>query len=128
MKTLITQGIKVSVEPFYLPKESFPVQQRYVHAYRITIENRSTHTVQLLRRHWYIHESNGILREVEGDGVVGLQPILEPNEKHQYTSWCPMMTDIGKMYGTFQMQNLVTSDFFDVVVPEFKLIAPFKDN
>ncbi len=128
MKTLTTQGIKISVEPYYLPKESLPVQQRYVHAYRISIENRSDQTVQLLRRHWYIHESNGILREVEGAGVVGAQPILQPGEKHQYTSWCPMMTDIGKMYGTFQMQNLVTSRFFEVAVPEFKLIPPFKEN
>ena len=128
MNTLTTQGIKISVEPFYLPKESFPAQHRYVHAYRITIDNRSEHTVQLLRRHWYILESNGILREVEGKGVVGLQPVLQPNDKHTYTSWCPMMTDVGKMYGTFQMQNLVTSDFFKVAVPEFKLIPPFKGN
>ena len=128
METLTTQGIKVSVEPFYLPKESLPVQQRYVHAYRIIIENRSEHTVQLLSRHWYIFESNGILREVKGEGVVGQQPILEPSEKHEYTSWCPLMTDIGKMHGTFNMQNLVTSDFFEVVVPEFKLVPPFKKN
>lgn len=128
MNTLTTQGIKVSVEPFYLPKESFPSQHRYVHAYRITIDNRSEHTVQLLRRHWYIMESNGLLREVEGEGVVGLRPILQPNEKHTYTSWCPMMTDVGKMYGSFKMQNLVTSDFFQVGVPEFKLIPPFKGN
>jgi ApaG protein len=128
METLTTQGIKISVEPFYLPKESLPVQQRYVHAYRISIENRSSQTVQLLRRHWFILESNGILREVEGEGVVGMQPILQPGEKHQYTSWCPMMTDIGKMYGTFQMQDLVTSHFFEVAVPEFKLIPPFKEN
>ena len=109
MNTLTTQGIKVSVEPFYLPKESFPSQHRYVHAYRITIDNRSEHTVQLLRRHWYIMESNGLVREVEGEGVVGLQPILQPNEKHTYTSWCPMMTDMSKMYGTFKMQNLAVS-------------------
>ncbi len=128
METLTTQGIKIIVEPFYLPKESLPVQQKYVHAYRISIENHSGSTVQLLRRHWYIYESNGILREVEGEGVVGVQPILNPGEKHQYTSWCPLMTDIGKMHGTFQMQDLVTSRFFDVVIPEFKLIPPFKGN
>ena len=128
METLTTLGIKISVEPFYLPKDSSPVQQQYVHAYRISIENQSNQTVQLLRRHWFIMESNGILREVEGAGVVGLQPILQPGEKHQYTSYCPLNTDIGKMYGTFQMQNLVTSRFFEVVVPEFKLIPPFKGN
>ena len=128
METLTTQGIKVSVEPFYLPKESLPVQQRYVHAYRITIENKSQHTVQLLSRHWYIFESNGVLREVKGEGVVGQQPILEPSEKHQYTSWCPLMTDIGKMHGTFLMQRARDRFEFDVAVPMFKLIAPSKNN
>ena len=128
METLTTAGITISVEPFYLPKESTPVQQRYVHAYRITIENKSSEVVQLLRRHWRILESNGILREVEGEGVVGLQPILEPGQSHQYTSWCPMMTDIGKMSGTFQMKNLDTEALFDVTVPQFKLVPPFKMN
>lgn len=128
MEALITQGIKIVVEPFYLPKESAPVQQRYVHAYKITIENLSDVTVQLLRRHWYIIESNGTKREVEGEGVIGEQPILEPGQTHQYTSWCPLMTDIGKMYGTFQMENKSTHQLFDVRVPEFRLIPPFKMN
>ncbi len=128
IETLTTLGIKISVESFYLPKKSTPVEQRYVHAYKITIENKSEQTVQLLRRHWYILESNGILREVEGEGVVGLQPTLEPGQIHQYTSWCPMMTDMGKMYGTFQMKNFETEALFDVTVPEFKLVPPFKMN
>ncbi|HFA50573.1 MAG TPA: Co2+/Mg2+ efflux protein ApaG [Bacteroidetes bacterium] len=128
METLITQGIRISVEPRYLPKESKPSQHSYVYAYHITIDNLGPDTVQLLRRHWYIQESNGILREVEGPGVVGRQPVLEPRQRHQYTSWCPLMTDMGKMYGTFKMQNLRTKAFFEVVVPEFKMVAPFKLN
>ena len=128
METLTTQGIKVIVEPFYLPKESAPFQHRYVHAYKITIENQSMLTVQLLRRHWHIVESNGVRREVEGEGVIGEKPVLEPGQTHQYTSWCPMMTDVGKMYGTFQMENKATGEMFDVGVPEFKLIPPFKFN
>ncbi len=128
VETLTTLGIKISVESFYLPKKSTPVEQRYVHAYKITVENKSDQTVQLLRRHWFILESNGILREVEGEGVVGLQPVLEPGQTHQYTSWCPMMTDMGKMYGSFQMKNLGTEALFDVTVPEFKLVPPFKMN
>ncbi|MCB0520147.1 MAG: Co2+/Mg2+ efflux protein ApaG [Lewinellaceae bacterium] len=128
METLTTQGIKISVEPFYLPHESIPMQQRYVHAYRITIENKGEHTVQLRRRHWFIVESNGVQREVEGEGVVGLQPVLSPGESHQYTSWCPMMTDLGKMYGTFLMTRLVDQWQFQVTVPEFRLVPPFKLN
>ncbi len=128
METLTTQGIRISVEPFYLPHESIPMQHRYVFAYRITIHNQSPDTVQLLRRHWYIVESNGIVREVEGEGVVGLQPTLQPGENHQYTSWCPIMTDIGKMYGTFQMVRLADEAKFEVQIPEFKLMPPFKMN
>ena len=128
MQTLITQGIKISVEPFYLPQESVPMQHRYVYAYRITIENQSDITVQLLRRHWQIVESNGVSREVDGEGVVGEQPVLEPGGRYQYTSWCPMMTDTGKMYGTFQMIKANNKEEFDVTIPEFKLHPPFKMN
>ena len=128
METLITQGIRISVEPFYLPHESIPMQHRYVFAYRITIHNQSSDTVQLLRRHWHIVESNGIVREVEGEGVVGLQPVLEPGESHEYTSWCPIMTDIGKMYGIFQMVRLADEAKFEVQIPEFRLMPPFKMN
>lgn len=128
MNTLVTQGIRVSVEPYYLPYESLPTQQRFVFAYRITIENQSHFTVKLLRRHWHIVESNGLRREVEGEGVVGLQPVLEPGQRHQYTSWCPLATDIGKMYGTFQMQRNDTGDLFEVDIPEFGMVPPFKLN
>ncbi len=128
METLTTEGIRISVEPFYLPHESIPIQHRYVFAYRITIQNQSPETVQLLRRHWHIVESNGVKREVEGEGVVGLQPVLNPGESHQYTSWCPLMTDVGKMYGEFQMIRLPDEAKFDVAIPEFKLAPPFKMN
>jgi len=128
METLITQGIKISVEPFFLPQESIPMQHRYVFAYRITIQNMSSETVQVLRRHWHIIESNGIHREVEGEGIVGEQPVLAPGDSHQYTSWCPLMTDIGKMYGEFQMVRLPERDSFKVQIPEFKLAPPFKMN
>ena len=128
METLITAGIKISVAPYYLPGESTPVQQRYVHAYRIVIENLCDETVQLLRRHWVILESNGVRREVEGEGVLGEQPIIKPGERHHYTSWCPLMTDMGKMYGTYQMKYLSDGRTFDVRVPEFRLVPPFKMN
>ena len=82
METLITQGIKVSVLPSYQAAYSRPAQNRYIFAYHITIENQSTDTVQLLRRHWFIWDSNGTIREVEGEGVIGQQPVLDPGQKH----------------------------------------------
>ncbi|MCU0345556.1 MAG: Co2+/Mg2+ efflux protein ApaG [Saprospiraceae bacterium] len=128
METLTTHGIQISAEPFYLPHESIPIQHKYVFAYRITIVNQSADTVQLLRRHWYIVESNGVVREVEGEGVVGLQPVLAPGESHQYISWCPLMTDIGKMHGEFQMERQPLGIKFNVKIPAFKLLPPFKLN
>ena len=127
METITTNGIRISVETFYQPEQSRPLEQKFIFAYRITIENRSTDTVQLLRRHWFIFDSNGIKREVEGEGVVGLQPVLEPNESHQYTSWCPLKTEIGKMNGAFLMQR-ASGGLFDARIPEFRLVAPQKMN
>ena len=83
METSITNDIKVSVESIYQPSYSKPVKNEYVFAYRITIENLSNHTVQLLRRYWHIWDSNAEEREVEGEGVVGDQPILKAGQSYQ---------------------------------------------
>lgn len=128
METAITSGIKVSVEAMYQPTYSKPIEHEYIHAYRVTIENLSSNTVQLLRRHWYIWDSNGLVREVEGEGVVGEKPVLAPEESHQYISGCPLKTDMGKMRGTFQMKRLTDDRLFDITIPTFKLIPPFKNN
>ena len=128
METLITNGIKISVQPYYVPEESAPIQQRYIHAYRITIENMSSITVQLLERHWVIVESNGLQKEVRGQGVVGEQPIVKPGERFEYSSWCPLVTDFGKMYGSYTMLCINDGSTFQVKVPRFLLHPPFKMN
>lgn len=128
MNTSITQDIKVSVETMYQAMYSKPLDNEYIHAYRVTIENLSGETVQLLRRHWYIWDSNGIIREVEGEGVIGEQPVLNPADVHQYVSGCPLKTDIGKMYGTYTMQRSSDGTLFKVNIPSFNLIPPFKNN
>lgn len=119
----ITKGIKVTVEPIYLEKQSRPMQKYFVHAYRVRIENHSDEIVQLMRRHWFIYDSTGVVREVEGEGVIGEQPTLAPGEFHQYTSWCPLSTEVGKMHGNFTMQAAKDRKTFKVVVPVFPLIA-----
>lgn len=128
METLTTNGIKISVETAYQAAESKRSGNQYVHAYRVTIENKSSDTVQLVKRHWFILDSNGDKREVKGDGVIGKQPVLGPNESHQYISWCPLLTEIGKMYGTFQMARKPENKEFFVRIPEFKLIVPYRLN
>jgi ApaG protein len=128
MDTTTTQGVKVTVTTNYLPDYSSPAQQHFVFAYKIHIENNSEFTVKLLRRHWFIHDSNGVVREVEGEGVVGQQPVLEPGESHEYVSGCNLKSGIGKMRGTYLMERLVDGRQFQVVIPEFVLIVPYKLN
>ncbi|MCU0367877.1 MAG: Co2+/Mg2+ efflux protein ApaG [Cyclobacteriaceae bacterium] len=124
----ITQGIKVSVETEYQPSYSSPSQYHYVFTYRITIENQSEFTIQLLRRHWHIHDAGYTMREVEGEGVVGQQPVLEPGQVHQYVSGCNLKSGIGKMVGTYQIERIVDGVKFEVVVPEFTMTAPLRLN
>ncbi len=128
MITEITQGIKVSVETEYQPSYSSPSQLHYVFTYRITIENQSEFTIQLLRRHWHIYDAGFTPREVEGEGVVGQQPVLEPGQNHHYVSGCNLKSGIGKMVGTYQMERIVDGVKFEVVVPEFTMIAPLRLN
>ena len=128
MVSEVTQGVKVSVETAYQPEYSSPGQMHYVFTYRISIENNSQHTVQLLRRHWYIHDANNLVREVEGEGVVGQQPVLESNQSHEYVSGCNLKSGMGKMHGTFLMERIIDGKKFKVKIPEFTMIAPFKLN
>jgi ApaG protein len=128
MVTKITNGVSVSVFTEYQQEYSSPIQAHYVFTYRILIENHSEHTVKLLRRHWFIYDANALMREVEGEGVVGQQPTLEPGASHEYVSGCNLKTEMGKMHGTYLMERVVDGKQFTVVIPEFMLIAPFKLN
>lgn len=124
----VTEGVSITVETFYQPAQSNPLNSEFLFAYRITIENLSHVPVKLLRRHWYILDSNGSFREVEGDGVVGQQPIIEPGESYQYVSAANLRSEIGKMYGTYEMENLYNKRLLKIAIPEFQLVAPFKMN
>lgn len=128
MITEITEGVKVSVETEYQPEYSSPSQFHFVFTYRITIENESEYTVKLLRRHWHVHDANSRVKEVEGEGVVGQQPTLEPGQLHQYVSGCNIKSGLGKMYGTYQMERIVDGKEFEVNIPEFTMIVPYKLN
>ena len=128
MVTQITEGVKVSVETVYQSEYSNPAQEHFMFAYKITIENLSDYTVQLMRRHWYIFDSNGTLREVEGKGVVGEQPVIEPGESHEYVSGCNLKTDMGSMKGSYLMRRLMDNQTIRVNIPEFQLVAPYRLN
>lgn len=128
METFITKGIRISVQPTYRPEQSTPGEGKFVFSYEIIIENRSNVIVQLLRRHWFIFDSVGALREVEGEGVVGEQPVLRPGEKFKYQSWCPLVSEVGKMHGTFLMERTDNGEQFKVHIPEFHLVYPIRMN
>ena len=128
MISKISEGITISVETYYQPEYSNPVNSDFMFAYQITITNSNAFPVKLLTRHWHICDSNGSLREVEGEGVVGVQPQINSGESYQYISGCNLRSEIGKMYGTYQMENINTKKPFDVVIPAFDMCAPFKLN
>ena len=128
MPTTTTQGVTVTVTTNYLPDYSSPSQEHFVFAYRIDIRNDSGYTVKLLRRHWFISDANGTVREVEGEGVVGRQPVLEPGESHQYMSGCNLKSGVGKMRGTYLMERLGNGGTFQVNIPEFTLMVPYRMN
>ncbi|SPL64504.1 ApaG protein [Ochrobactrum soli] len=123
MYRAVTQGIEITVEPFYLEDESAPEDNRYVWGYRITIANNSSDTVQLRSRYWQITDANGRVEEVRGAGVVGEQPVLDPGDSFQYSSGCPLTTSSGVMVGRYQMQN-PTGNTFEVDIPAFSLDVP----
>lgn|SRR5574343_117971 len=128
MQSKISSGVTVIVETYYQQEYSNPLNQEFMFAYRITIENNNPFPIQLLRRHWHIYETNGTYREVEGEGVIGVQPIIESGNHYQYISGCNLRTEMGRMYGVYQMTNLNTLEIFQVQIPSFEMIAPFKMN
>jgi ApaG protein len=122
-----THDIRVDVQSVYLPQQSNPAEHQYVFAYTIEILNESEATVQLERRHWYIMHGDGREEEVEGAGVVGEQPLLEPGEGFRYTSGCALGTPHGTMHGTYQMRTNA-GRVLQVEIPPFSLSVPFALN
>ena len=128
MVTKITDGVKISVETIYQPEYSNPVNEHFMFAYKVNIENLTEFSVQLLNRHWEIFDSNGSKREVDGEGVVGMQPVIDPGENHEYVSGCNLKTDMGSMKGFYEMKRVVDREVFLVSIPEFYLLTSYKLN
>lgn len=128
MQSKISDGVQISVETFFQKDYSNPLQNEYMFAYRITIENHNSFPIKLLRRYWEIFDSNGEQREVEGEGVVGVQPMIMPGKNYQYVSGCHLKSELGKMQGYYTMENVSTKEPFKVLIPTLQLIAPIKLN
>jgi ApaG protein len=119
-----TAGLMVRVEPQFLPEESAPDEGRFVWAYTIEIENRTSEAVQLMSRFWRITDENGLTREVRGPGVVGRQPVIPPGQSFRYTSAAPLAAPSGVMVGAYSMQRLDDGAAFDIPIPVFALDSP----
>jgi ApaG protein len=128
MATAITEGIKVSINAKYQSDFSSPHQHHYVFTYKVLIENNSKSTVQLMRRKWEITDAAEQTKLVEGDGVVGNQPVMEPGTTHTYLSGCNLKSGFGKMKGKYYMERVVDGKIIEVEIPEFQLIADIFAN
>ncbi|HEC00601.1 MAG TPA: Co2+/Mg2+ efflux protein ApaG [Sphingomonadales bacterium] len=118
-----TEGVRISVQPFYLEDESNPEEGRYFWAYQVQIENVGVETLQLKSRYWRITDSTGRIEEVRGEGVVGEQPVIEPGFAFEYTSGAPLSTTSGFMTGHYKMYKKDGSSF-EAEIPAFSLDSP----
>jgi ApaG protein len=108
---MITEGIKVSVESDFIARRSMEARGEYVFSYTVRISNEGSRVAQLQRRHWIITDAQGGEREVEGEGVVGAQPVLGPGESFEYTSGCVLQTPHGALRGSYTMLRPDGSSF-----------------
>ncbi len=128
MVTQITRGIKISVNTSFEGTYFKNYKLHFAFSYEIKIENHSKDSVQLTSRHWEIFDSLNDKEMVDGEGVIGKKPVLKPGESHTYSSGCLLSSTHGAMRGFFNMINFTTTKSFKVIVPSFRLNAPFALN
>ena len=127
MSDATTRGIRVQVRSFYDEERSSPEESYYFFAYQVRISNLGSETAQLVSREWFITDGNGDTQRVQGPGVVGEQPVLAPGEAFEYTSFCPLPTPVGAMYGSYRMV-LENGEDFEAEIAPFSLAVPHAVN
>ncbi len=128
MLTEVTSGVEIAVEPRYEPNLSCPLMDQHLFSYHITVMNGNDFPIQLLRRHWYIFDSFAVNREVEGPGVIGEHPIIQPRQSYSYHSACDLRSMRGTMRGFYSMKNLLDEKTFRVNIPLFLMEVPYSLN
>lgn len=128
MFSVTTFDIKVSVFPEYDIQNSFPSENRFVFRYHVTIENLSDHAIMLLKRKWLIYDVGFGFTEVEGDGVIGLIPEINPGETFKYFSNVVLRSGVGSMYGIYYCTHLQTKEKLEIEIPKFNLMAEVLSN
>ena len=118
-----TDGVTVRVSVSFLPEQSEPGRGRWFWSYHIRIENGGAQPVQLISREWTIADGRGARHDVQGEGVVGEQPVIAPGESFDYVSGCPLSTPTGWMEGIYRMIR-ADGSIFAARIPRFPLVAP----
>lgn len=116
-------GIIIQTQVKYLQDQSDESADRFVFSYTISITNLGTVAARLVSRHWVITDAYNHVQEVRGQGVVGEQPLLQPNQSFEYTSGTVLSTQVGTMRGSYLMRG-DDGDDYDVEIPEFVLSVP----
>ncbi len=124
----ITSGIKISIETDFQGTFQKHNKLFYAFSYRVNIQNQSKDTVQLISRLWSIKDTLNDPETVVGEGVIGKKPVIAPGKSHSYTSGCVLHSSMGAMSGYYSMINFTTTTKFKVIIPSFKLNAPFAMN
>ena len=120
----ILKNININTEVFFLSNKSNPEKSLYFFMYKIFIVNNTDKTIQLINRHWDISDSNGNTSSIDGEGVVGEQPIMKPSDSFQYNSFCPIKTEFGTMGGFYTFEEQETGVLYKGIIPEFALVIP----
>lgn len=121
MSDTTTRGIRIEVESEYLADRSD--RETYYFAYHVTITNDGDETAQLVSREWVITDENGNVERVQGPGVVGETPVLEPGDTFEYSSFCPLPTTMGTMHGSYTMRTR-GGESFQARINPFTLAVP----
>ncbi|MEG0760695.1 MULTISPECIES: Co2+/Mg2+ efflux protein ApaG [Chryseobacterium] len=128
MFSKITSNIKVSVDPEYDSKNSYPSENRYVFKYNIVIENDGDFPIKVLKRKWLIFDVGFGFTEVVGDGVIGLTPDVEIGDNFAYFSNVMLRSGVGNMSGKYLVENSNTKEQFEIDIPKFSLLSEVLSN
>ena len=128
MVSAITNDIGVAVECSYNQSQSKPDMDYFLFSYKIKITNHSLFDVQLLYRFWVIKDSCNEKHILEGEGVVGFQPVIEAGQSYQYESYCQLKSDGGSMHGYYTFRKISDNSLLEAIIPEFVLMPQYKQN
>ena len=120
-------NIKIDIKTEYVPELSNNEDSMFYFSYKVKIKNMGSEKVQLLSRHWDIKDGLGRKKSVNGEGVIGKKPIINPGEYYEYKSYCPLKTEFGSMDGFYTMKD-ENGNLFKTVIPNFGLISPESIN